>query len=98
MLQYISSPVSNLSQNSQFSGLVAEEGLGRSVSVACLALTLKTETHGEPIFNVAWCCQPHQMGHRQHPNLKMGEKWKQFLLFIKNSRKIFIKLAKFSFV
>ena len=27
--------------------------------------------HWEPVFNIAWCCQPHRMGHGQHFNLKM---------------------------
>ena len=35
------------------------------------ALTCNTETHGGPAFDVAVCCQPHEMGHKQHPNLKM---------------------------
>ena len=26
--------------------------------------------HGEPVFNIAWCCQPHRMGHGQPCNLK----------------------------
>ena len=38
-----------------------------SVIVAWLGLTHKTEMFREPVFGVAWCCQP-QMG---HPNLKM---------------------------
>ena len=37
----------------------------------CLALTRKTETYGGPVFDVAWCCQTHQIGHGQHPNLKL---------------------------
>ena len=24
-----------------------------------------------PVFDIAWCCQPHRMGHRQHLYLKM---------------------------
>ena len=43
----------------------------KCLNVACLALTCKTETHREPVFSVAWCCQSHRMGHWQHPNLKM---------------------------
>ena len=26
--------------------------------------------HGELVFDIAWCCQPHWMGHGQHLNLK----------------------------
>ena len=37
----------------------------------CLALTRKTETYGGPLFDVAWCCQTHQIGHGQHPNVKL---------------------------
>ena len=37
-----------------------------SRNVAC-----KTETHGELVFDIAWCCQPHWMGHGKYPNLKM---------------------------
>ena len=29
--------------------------------------------HGERVFNIAWGCQPHWMGHEQHPNLKQGK-------------------------
>ena len=42
-----------------------------SENVACLVLSCQTEMHGGPVFNVAWCCQPHWMGQRQHPTLKM---------------------------
>ena len=31
----------------------------------------KTEMHGEPVFDLSWCCQPHRMGHGQHLKLKM---------------------------
>ena len=41
-----------------------------SMSVAYLALTHLTEMHGELVFNMAWCCQPHRVGHGQHINLK----------------------------
>ena len=27
--------------------------------------------HGEPVFDIAWCCQPDRMGHGQHLNLRM---------------------------
>ena len=30
----------------------------RSETVACLALTHKTQTHGRSVFYAAWCCQP----------------------------------------
>ena len=33
-------------------------------------LTLWAEMHGEPVFDIAWCCQHHRMGHGQHLNLK----------------------------
>ena len=26
--------------------------------------------HGELVFDIAWSCQPHRMGHGQHLNLK----------------------------
>ena len=42
-----------------------------SVYVAWLALTGRTDMHGEPLFDVVWCCQHRWMGHGQHPNLKM---------------------------
>ena len=32
--------------------------------------TCKTETHGEPVFAVASCCQSYGMGHGQNPNLE----------------------------
>ena len=35
-----------------------------------LPLTHKTAMHEEPVFDIAWCCQPHRMAHGQHPNLK----------------------------
>ena len=64
-----------------------------SVIVAWLGLIHKTEMHGEPVFGVAWCCQPHWMGHGPHPNLKMDVMiW--WWLFIKSSSKtlqIFLK-------
>ena len=47
---------------------VCEDSRMMSVNVACLALTHKTEMHGEPVFGIAWCCQPHRMGHWQHIN------------------------------
>ena len=28
------------------------------------------KVHGEPVFDIAWCCQPHRMGHGQHLNLR----------------------------
>ena len=37
----------------------------------CGRLTVKRELHGGPVFGIAWCCQPDQIGHRQHPKLKM---------------------------
>ena len=73
-------PVSNLSQTLWFPALESKEGLGRygrnvvrlmSVIVAWLALTHKTEMHGEMVFVIAWCCQPYRMGHGQHLNPKM---------------------------
>ena len=36
-----------------------------------LALTRKTEMHGGLVFDIAWCYQPHKMGHGQHLNLWM---------------------------
>ena len=73
-------PISNQSQTFQFPALEGEEGQQRhglkvwrlmSVSEAWLPLILKTEMYGELLFNIAWYCQPHRMGHGQHPNLKM---------------------------
>ena len=29
------------------------------------------QRHREPVFDIAWCCQPHWMGHGQHRSLKM---------------------------
>ena len=29
----------------------------------------ETEMHGELLFSIAWCCQPHRMAHGQHLNL-----------------------------
>ena len=78
------SPVSNLSQTFHFSALESKGGLGKhglnvwrpmSVRVAYLALTHWTEMHGEPVCNIACCCQPHKMGHGQHFNLKKGSGW-----------------------
>ena len=43
-----------------------------SMHVACLALTRKTGTYREPVFDVAWSCQRHWIGHGQHPTFKMG--------------------------
>ena len=75
-------PVSDLSQTYRFPAPEGKEGLEQhglnvsklismNVHMAWLALSRKTKMHGEPVFDIAWCCQPHQMGHRQHPNLKM---------------------------
>ena len=48
-------------------------------NVPCLALTLKIETHGGPVFVVAWCCQPHRMGQGQHHNLEIDmDGWTYF--------------------
>ena len=33
------------------------------VSVVRLALTRRTETPGEPVYDEAWFCQPHSMVH-----------------------------------
>ena len=72
--------LSNLSQTFHFPALESKEGLGKhglnvwrpmSVSMAKLAFTHCTEMHGEPVFNIACCCQPHRMGHGQHFNLRM---------------------------
>ena len=69
----------NLSQTFRFPAPEENKGLERdglhvsrlvSVNVAWLALTRKTEMLGEPVFSLAWCCQPHWMGHGQHPNIK----------------------------
>ena len=30
--------------------------------------------HEEPVFDIAWCCQPHRMGYGQHLNLNMDMK------------------------
>ena len=43
----------------------------RSVNVAWLALASRTETLGEPAFDVVCCYQPHRMAHGQRPYLKM---------------------------
>ena len=45
------------------------------VPVACLALTHQTKMHGEPLFDIAWCYQPHRMAHGQHLNLNMDMCW-----------------------
>ena len=59
--------------------LKKKEGPGRhvlnvgrlmSISVAVLTLTHFTEMHGEPVFDIAWYCKPHRMGHGPHINLK----------------------------
>ena len=42
-----------------------------SISVAWLALTHKTEMHEEPVFVIAWCCQPHRLRH-WHLKMNMG--------------------------
>ena len=68
-------------QLNQLPALEGEVGLERhgltvlrllSVIAAWLLLTRKTEMHGEPVFNIAWCCEPHRMGHWQPPNLWMS--------------------------
>ena len=41
-----------------------------SENVAYLPLTSKRAMHRESVFDIAWCCQPHQMELGQHPNLK----------------------------
>ena len=67
--------VSNLLKTYRFPAPEGKEELERhdlnvsrliSRNVAC-----KTEAHGELVFDIAWCCQPHWMGHVQYPNLKM---------------------------
>ena len=74
------SPVSYLSQTFWFPALEGGEGLKihglkvwrlMSVFVAWQPLTRKAEMHGELAFDIAWCCQPHRMGHKQHPDLKL---------------------------
>ena len=69
----------NLLQTFRIPALEYNEGLERcglnvrrlmSVSVAWLALTPVTNMHGEPVFDIAWCCQPDGMGHGQHLNQK----------------------------
>ena len=45
-----------------------------------MGLTHKTEMLGEPVFGVAWCYQPHCMGHGQHPNLKMDLMYPEHVL------------------
>ena len=61
-------PVSILSQTFWFLVLDSKEGLWRrgldvwrliQVFVAWLTLAHKTEMHGEPVFDMAWCCQSH---------------------------------------
>ena len=54
-----------------------------SICVAQLTLTYLTETHGELVFDIAWCCQPHRMGHGQYPNLKLiwMDGWSKVLVF-----------------
>ena len=77
-LHHAGHPSSHLAQTEQFTtpeGQWGQERHGQNVSrmlvnVACLALTRKTEAHGDAMLDVAWC-QPHRMGHGQHPNLKM---------------------------
>ena len=63
-------PVSNRSSTFRFQALDRRKAVGRhgpneqrlmSVIVACLALTRKTEMPGEPVFDIAWCCQPRRM-------------------------------------
>ena len=63
-----------------FLALECEEGLERrglnvwrlmSVIMAWLALTCKTKTHRELVFDVA-CYQTHRMGHGQHPKWWMN--------------------------
>ena len=87
-------PVSDLSQTYRFPAPEGKEGLEQhglnvsklismNVHMAWLALSGKTKMHGEPVFDIAWCCQPHQMGHRQHPNLKMDINWSQFWWHLK---------------
>ena len=51
-------------------------------NVACLALTLKTERHGEPVFRVIGCYQPHQMWHWKQSNFKMDMTMKLLLLLL----------------
>ena len=72
-------PVSNLSQIYRFPAPEGKVGLERhglnmsvliSGYVACLALTYKTEMHGELVLDIVWCCQSHSMGHGERPNLK----------------------------
>ena len=68
----VPSPVSKLSQTSRFLALESKEGWWRhglnvwkvrSISVTWLALTHKTEMHGESVFDITWYCQSHRMGH-----------------------------------
>ena len=89
-------PVSILSQTFQFPALESKEGLGHdlivwslmSMTVAWLALTHKTEMHGEPVFDIAWRCQPHRMGHGQGRNLKMDmDGWMDREIYKKNLKK-----------
>ena len=49
-------------------GMNAQRLMSVHVFVAWLPLTHITEMLGEPEFDIAWCCQPHRMGHSQNSN------------------------------
>ena len=44
----------------------------KSENMAWLTSIRKIETHGELAYDVAWCSQPHRMGHGLHPNQNSG--------------------------
>ena len=60
----------------RFPALEGEEGQKTwyecvKTDVSICGLTAKAEMHTEPVFDIAWCYQPHRMGHEQRHNLKM---------------------------
>ena len=46
---------------------------GRDLNIWRLMSAIVTwmAMHGEPVFSIAWWCQPHRMRHGQHLNLKL---------------------------
>ena len=59
--------------------LECEEGLERRgpylwcqrMRPVCRWPARQREAHGELLYDIAWCWQPHRMGHGEHPNFKI---------------------------
>ena len=56
--------------NCSISSMITVELLQSCISNYIWTIGWFRQMHGELVFDIAWCCQPHRMGHGQHLNLK----------------------------